>query len=100
MRSDRVLLKTCSVGPDQSDDLPRGVPALGCRAFHEALELDRGVLAAEQDAALPHPLVTAERRVLTDAVVRVRRLEERALVRQRLRGPAVPRQPRIDRCDL
>src|SRR5215831_15892061 len=59
-------------------------------AFHESLGILGGVLTAEVHIALWNPFVSGKRRVLTDAEVRVRRLEEWALVRERLRRLAVP----------
>src|SRR5690242_7294983 len=74
---------------DQLAEIVRRALSLGGAAFHEALEILRSVLAAEEDAALRDLLVAAEVRVLTDPPVRVRRVEEAALVRERLRRLAV-----------
>ena len=88
------------ISAEDSRELPACALALGRRAFHEPLEVDRRVLAAEQHTALPYSFVTTERRVLTDLVEGVRGPEERALVQERLRRLAIPREPGIDRRDL
>src|SRR5512132_4715245 len=88
--------------PDEASQLAGGSPALFGTAFHEALEVDRGVLAAEQHTSFGRRLVTGERRVLADPIERVRRLAQRALVGETLGGTPVPdaRQTRVDRRDL
>src|SRR5260370_529504 len=64
-------------------------------AFHEALEVDRAVLAREvalagREVWLPGLLVAAEPRVLADLPVRVRAQQEGVGERHVQRGPAVP----------
>ena len=44
---------SASVSDEHPRELPACAPALGRRAFHEALEVDRRVLAAEEHTALP-----------------------------------------------
>src|SRR3954468_22600442 len=81
-------------------EILRGLLAGRCATFHEALEVLRRVLAAEVHAALRHALVATELGVLTDLPVRVREVEERRLVRERLRRLVVPLEARIDRREL
>src|ERR1051326_9113391 len=54
-----------------ADDLLGRPRALLRAAFHEALEVDRAVLAGEEDVALPDALVAAETGVLAGRPARV-----------------------------
>jgi drug/metabolite transporter (DMT)-like permease len=67
---------------DDPDKLARHPRAFRGPAFHKSLKALRRVFAAEEHTALADPLVSGKTRVLPDAVVRVRRVEERALVRE------------------
>src|SRR5512132_2112141 len=77
--------------PDEARQFAGGSPALFGTTFHEALEVDRGVLAAEQHAPFGRRLVAGKRRVLADPVERVRRLAQAVLVRKTLSLSSFPR---------
>ena len=65
----RITELVCGLrGADEPPELPGRALPLGGTALHESLEVDRGVLAAEQDASLADRLVAGDGGVLADAV--------------------------------
>src|SRR3954468_15250956 len=72
------------------DDLARRADPFCRGAFHEPLEILRGVLASEMDRTLRHALVAAEGGVLADLPVGIGEAEVRIERRDGETGAAVP----------